>query len=339
MEKKTKKRLDEAKAAADFEDVKKYTEELEQICLDQLYVAFYPNDKKYKALFVNGERTLETDHEVAEQEKILDGILKRLKNGDIDKSKSWVNLDLIKAKDFSIKRSRKRLREGGTEPFESTRKISKQYVESTVGAEAEKQNQQSSIDSNENDLIERNNTDIMKQKNLSKEAHGCGFSSADSDDEEVDVMDTFKGGKNKIYAQDRTDDDTGNGSIKPKVKTTIEENVPTVGDSSSDSSSIDESDSDTDNDSDSSDSESDDEKRDHTHLTKSQIEEESDAESEDDFFVDANEGEEKEIFANASKLSVVDQNKGDKSKGWATQKQRPGEWKKRNDRRKKRQLP
>jgi hypothetical protein len=54
----------------------------------------------------------------------------------------------------------------------------------------------------------------------------------------------------------------------------------------------------------------------------------------DDFLVPAVEGKEQDVFANAkSNIPTRDELKGDKSKGWATQNQRPGQFKKKRIRR------
>jgi hypothetical protein len=147
-------------------------------------------------------------------------------------------------------------------------------------------------------------------------------------------MDTFKKVKNTSGGED-----PGNDRIDPDVKEQSKPEdgiIPTVGDSeSSDSSSSDSSDSDSDSESDATDSESNTKKPGQsmpTQTREKQMEGESEAESEDDFLVDVNEGNEKDVFTNASKISVVDENKGNKSKGWATQKQRPGEWKRKTKR-------
>jgi len=48
-----------------------------------------------------------------------------------------------------------------------------------------------------------------------------------------------------------------------------------------------------------------------------------------------NDGNEEDVFTNAPSFPVTDRGngKGDKSKGWGTQKQRPGQWKKPTQRR------
>jgi hypothetical protein len=59
-----------------------------------------------------------------------------------------------------------------------------------------------------------------------------------------------------------------------------------------------------------------------------------DMEEEDDFLVAVDEGKEQDNFANAKNhLPTSDEFKGDKSKGWSTQRQRPGQFKKKRIRR------
>lgn len=94
MERKTKKQLEQAKAAADFEDIAKYTTMMEQICMDLLYVAYFPNNTKYLALFSNGIRMKDDVKTAKKREEIMRDIIEKMENGRLQK-KSWANFSTL----------------------------------------------------------------------------------------------------------------------------------------------------------------------------------------------------------------------------------------------------
>jgi len=100
MERRALKNLAEAKAAADFEDVAKYSAELQTIGLDQLYVAHFPNHLKYMALFgKDGVRIIDGDEKSRKKrEDVRVGIWDRVRSGEIaagGESKGWVNMEFL----------------------------------------------------------------------------------------------------------------------------------------------------------------------------------------------------------------------------------------------------
>ena len=117
MERKTLKCLNEAKAAADFDDVAKYKAQLQEICMDELYVAYFPNTMKYIALFAkNGKRIVDDDNErISEQRRrIRNDVLDKVKNGNIDCTKSWVNMEYLNLEAVSIGKTNTVIDSGGT---------------------------------------------------------------------------------------------------------------------------------------------------------------------------------------------------------------------------------
>merc|ERR1711976_448175 len=80
----------------------------QHIAMDQLYVAFYPNECKYLSLFGSGgDRIVDVDDKIRQQRiDIRKQILTKIRNGDIDKAalskKSWVNVDILKEKEFDL---------------------------------------------------------------------------------------------------------------------------------------------------------------------------------------------------------------------------------------------
>lgn len=103
MEKKVLKKLNDAKADVDRKNVEKYNKQLEQICMDQLYVAYYPKDEKYIALFANnGVRIVDDEKTWNKRERIRQKIIHGIQSGEVDCTKSWVNIKVLRAKNFVV---------------------------------------------------------------------------------------------------------------------------------------------------------------------------------------------------------------------------------------------
>jgi len=107
--------------------------------------------------------------------------------------------------------------------------------------------------------------------------------------------------------------------------------------SSSSSDSSDSSDSTSESDSDSDSDDSSDGKKNMPTLSKPTSVLSTEEDSDDDFLVANDNDSPENVFSKASARAPDDKNflgkRGDKTKGWATQKQRPGEWKKKRERR------
>ena len=281
LEKKCKRDLDEAKAAADFDDVEKHTKELEKICMDQLYVAHYPNDTKYISLFANGVRLQDDEKTAKKREEIRNQIVERIKNREIDTKKSWVNMAVLEAKGFAVDMANTTNEEGGKDS--TGVKMSAVMKEATAAA-------------------------AKKKPSTAKNGNNSDSSSAPSSND------------GESSSEDDSVEPTKDNSISVELKDII----PTVGESDS-------SDSDS---SDSSSSDSDGEDENNEEVSRGVVNnDDNDVESEDDFLVDdSGDKDITHVFANAKREIEDYKNKGDKSKGWKTQNQRPGEFKKKRDR-------
>jgi hypothetical protein len=284
LEKKCKKKLEEATVAADFEEIEKYKTQLEQICMDQLYVAYYPNDRKYISLFANGIRLKDDEKTAKRRDDIRQHIVDKIKNKEIKIKKTWVNMSVLKAKGFEIDMDNVVLEDEKSEgPMSAAMK--------EAAAMAEKMKN----DSNEK----------SKKEKLNSSNDEAMVSSGVDEDEKEDV----------------------------KEDLAVVDTIPTVGDSDSsseedDSSSSSSSSSDSDSSSSlsSSDSDSSDDDEDNDDAMQEE-------ESDDDFLVeDSGENNVKEVFAKAKREKGTYGIKGNKSQGWKTQRQRPGEFKKKRQR-------
>jgi hypothetical protein len=298
MEKKCKRNLDEARAAADFDDVEKHSKQLEQICMDQLYVAYYPNDAKYISLFADGVRLQDDEKTAKRREEVRNMIIKRIKSGEISTNKAWVNMEVLEAKGFIVDMKNMIADEGGKD---GTVQMSAAMKEAAAAATKKKPS-------------------VPKSGNKSDSSSLPSSSDDESSSDEDDVQPSTE------------------KSIPVKSKNAISalENKGGSNSDSSDSSSSDSGSSSSDSDSSnssSSDSDSDEDNKDEVAIGSSQNENEEDEESDDDFLVDdSGDKDIAHVFANAKK-EVEDYNvKGDKSKGWKTQRQLPGDFKKRRER-------
>jgi len=290
MESKMKKKISEAKAAADFEDVQKYTIMLEQICMDQLYVAYFPNDIKYYPLFSNGNRIVDDEKSAKKREDIRNGIIERIQSGKIIHKKNWVNLSVLKAKGFDV------------DMKQPIRDKDEEKVDTRFAADNDFDTK---LASNETKATSK----ISNKKADAKIESSSDSSSSDSDSDS----------KSETAGEKTT-------SAPAAPLKTDADNIPTVGNSSSSS----DSDSSSDSESDSSDSDNDAETRNQVKTLAQKEEEGMDEESDDDFLVD--DSGDADAFAKAKKEKNYLEERNDKSQGWKTQKQRPGEWKKKRER-------
>lgn len=375
MERKVQKKLQEAKEAADFEDIEKHTSELQEVVLNQLYVAYFPNHLKYISLFPNNsnsvdEGALESEERFGDvnvlredQEKnikrrmeIREEILDKIRSKEIDCTKSWVNMKLIK----SVLESTRTKRTSDSKDTTTTAKrkvndtnaTAKPTVNSKNNKKPKKMDQQvESTKTSEPMTKKRKGNDSKVAKLTAEKVKDDKKSTSDSlvlgassdDDSDSDATD------NDAESDNSSIENNGNEPEKENNDTAHdsdqEEEEEANSDSDSDSSSAVSSSSESSSDSDSSSDEGTNAQHEkattqtsagkddrHTLQMNNQDERrgESDEESEDDFFVDDDkETDIHEVFANASTdIRTYDEfAKGDKSRGWATQKQRPGEWK------------
>ena len=290
MEKKIQNKLKDAKAAVDLEDVEKYKKQLEQICMDQLYVAYYPNDEKYIALFANnGVRVVDDDTTWNKREQIRKKIIHRIQTGQIDCTKSWVNMKVLKDKDFVV--DMKNI------------VMDKQHLEKVQLIQNEQRFQHDTT-SSKFETLDKNNEKNEYEKN---EGPNDILHSSEKTRKKLDEDNT-----EQVLTVGQSDSSSSSSDS-----------------SSSDSSSSDSSSSESD-DSDSEDDDEDrvtSNSYDQQDVSNDMNGDNIDVDSEDDFLLDdSGKGDIKEVFKHAKREAHYEK-KGDKSQGWKTQKQQPHQWK------------
>ncbi len=334
MERKISKNLEEAKTAADFDDVKKYERQLERIILDQLYVAFYPNDTKYMSLFTSHDQKTQTKQMVIRQQ-----IIQRIQKGghhfiqENTKKKSWVNLSflvekgILDSENYDLQSSV----ENGKELYKEKYQEKKQQInrEKELQKEFQKDIQKRNVD-----ILSSQEQNHQTQIGGEKSSEGSSDSDESSDhlnsSSDDDSIDKQKEGLNR---HDSTKIDPKRDTAVVKGLNNMNESSYGLNKSSSDSSSDSTSDSDSENSEDDKESVSISENK---SDSKRNLSDNDNDDSEDDFLVAKNQDTSPEnVFAKAPRVDNKDffLQKGDKTKGWATQKQRPGEWKKKRQRR------
>mmetsp|Transcript_25037 Transcript_25037/g.72425 ORF Transcript_25037/g.72425 Transcript_25037/m.72425 type:complete len:437 (+) Transcript_25037:26-1336(+) len=329
MERTTRRHLEEATSAAAVEEATQLQAELDDIIRDKLYVAFFPNDTKYFSLFRGGERVVDDEPTAQRRQMIRNRIAEEYKDGKLS-SKSWFNLEEIEAMKSPLA--------AASGPSAGKRKRSYGTGTKTVDKAAKKKVASGKKEDDDPD------DDAARNVKASKEGENkTNNSTSDSDD-------SSSSNSSSDDDSDSDDDDEQNETkvvSKQKEKDDVEEigNSDSDSDSSSSSSDSDStSSSDSDSSSSSSDSESDCHDKTHQASNKNanqapkaepqQTLPAANEESDDDFFAADDGGN--DVFDKAAQYSTgyeYEDAKGDKSRGWASQKQRPGQWKNNRNRR------
>lgn len=311
-------------------------QELLRIALDEVYVAHYPLDVKYHPLFQKGHRIVDNGRTIVwraiTRKRALQNMQTRVKwisEDQYERLPSEWSVDMEKdvfgtkkkqkKKEPQLEDSRFAISTGQEKIVEAVNQI-----ECTLNEEEEKEEQ-------EQEQVKRDDsrTSAVQRKETTTD------SSDDDDDESSDSDDEA--------------DPMAAAASKPRA-TPGEARLDRIGhddesSESSDSSSESSSD-DSDDDDDDSDSELDD--NDDKMDEKGKGEEErvvtaqegtqekdddNDGDSFDDFLMPRSSGDQSAFAKAKQDRADRDFGKGDKSKGWATQRQRPGEWKKKRKRR------
>jgi hypothetical protein len=293
MEKKIQNKLKDAKAAVDLEDVEKYQKQLEQICMDQLYVAYYPNDEKYIALFANnGVRVVDDDTTWNKREQIRKKIIHRIQTGQIDCTKSWVNMKVLKDKDFVVDMKNIVMDEQHLEKVKMI-KNEQRFQHDTTTFKFE--------------TFNKNNEENEYEKN---EGLDDNLHSSEKTRKKLDKLDEDNAEQVLTIGQSDSSSSSSDSSS-----------------SDSSSSESDDSDSEGDDDDDDDDDRVKSNSYDQEDISNYIKGDNDDVDSEDDFLLDdSGKGDIKEVFKHAKRETHYEK-KGDKSQGWKTQKQQPHQWK------------
>lgn len=335
MEKQVKK-----SAAADME------EQLVKIALDQVYVAHHPTDVKYTPLFRKGQRVIDTSRQLYRRAVTRRRILKSLTTER--QNCTWISKEQYQRLPTSewniqdeeelfggsitrkgMKEVKKKLRETtedsrfGLAPGQKTiLELAEQMDAELEGQGAETEDEDLDI----NTMAEVSNED---RKSKSGDDDGSEDSSSSSDSEDSEELDP---------AVKRSPAQIPASTLEEKK---VDSGAPVFGDSSSSSSDSDDSSSSSDDDGvavekalaargmdeKSSPSSSD-------SSSGSESDKDEKVDQGDDFLMDAKEDDDGNVFSMTLKqIPALGEVRGDKSKGWDTQKLRPGQFKKRRVRR------
>jgi hypothetical protein len=329
--------------------------EMFKIALDMAYVAHYPHDVvKYMPLFYQGTRVVDSGRHLYRRAVTRKRVLAKLTESSTSSEPrvSWITSAMydrlsqkgewtpeLEAATFggeagSATAAGENPEQGGAvqdNRFAMGNMESSALVEAAEEIEA-KLDQEETIQKKKND-------DKPVQDKQVDSSGSSSESSLDSDDDvgnkkaapllKKPAVDK-KGNANYSDSDDSSDSDSSDSDSDEKAKAVNKGKRKSDSDSDSDSS-----------DSDSSEDEADADTVKVSHKTtlkglpevETQKVEDTNIED-DDFLVSVDEVKDQEVFANAkSHIPGRDDNKGDKSKGWETQNQRPGQFKKKRIRR------
>jgi hypothetical protein len=329
--------------------------ELFKLALDQVYVAHHPNDIKYSQLFNKGERVVDQSRQLYRRAVTRRRILKDLPTTE---KVNWIATDqyerlplewTIQDEEtiFGGSITRKGLKDKSKEKktddsrfavapsshdavLQAAKKIESQIKKEEMKTEDSDSDSDSS--SREDGKPDETAEKVKRKVPFVKE-NESGSSSNESDDAGADEADPLKPSKkvvavvNAAESSSSDDSDSSGDEEDKKACTTQKKETSKVVQKKSDSSSDDSS-------SDDSSSDEEEEVKDDggkkvlpTRSHKLEVKEEV-----DDFLVDAE--EDTNVFENAKEqIPGQGESKGDKSRGWETQKQRPGDFKKKRVRR------
>jgi hypothetical protein len=308
--------------------------ELYKLALDEVYVAHHPNDIKYMALFQKSQRIVDQSRHLYRRAVTRKRILKLLASSSAPTPCNWITKDQYDRlpNDWTIQDEENTFG-GSVSRKDVKQKKVLQPDDSRFALAAQHEGLLQAADELETELDKEDAADPNNKVLESPDSNSS--SSDDSDDDHVKI-ETKATNANKVQedaSDSSSDSDSSDDSDmideddKPKQTSDVKGDKASSSDSSDSSSS---------SDSDSDDEDEDKEDAKPTSQPKSTPKpEEKNEEEVDDFLLDddKDQNDSANVFQNASAqlpgLSV----RGDKSRGWETQQERPGGYKKRRVRR------
>lgn len=279
-----------------------------KIALDQVYVAHFPHDIKYLPLFrKGGERCVDKGKALFRRAVTRNRVFKQLEKGELQRV-NWISEKQYKRipGEWTTQLEQDTFgRATATDKKDSEDSPSAPAVDNRFAVSAQHEQVLKAAEDLENELDDKD--DVVKKD----DASSVGESSDGSDD--ADPM---------ADAPSTTTKRTKNKNKKAKA----DESAESDGSSSSSSSSSSDSSSDS-----SSGDDSEDEEAPKPQESKKRQHENDDDDDDDDFLMPATDVN---VFEKAKMEKASDLvRSGDKSSGWKTQRQRPGEWKPKRQRR------
>jgi hypothetical protein len=324
-----------------------------KLALDEVYVGHHPMDVKYMPLFQKGQRVVDYQRQLYRRAITRKRILK-----DVHKytPKTWIAKDqyerLPKYVDWTIQdeerifggsmsrnpKETKALQSDDSRFASASNHDAVLEAAKQVESQLDEKEKEEDSDSNSDSSSDASGHDVdklkpvtLKRKEPAEEAkndsESDSSSDSDDDDDDVDKLTQKEAkvgnstGEQKIPNSTSSSDDDSDDDDDDKVtqsKTQSKEDDNSDDDSSSSSSS--------------SDSDSSDEEKEVVKVEPQTKAAESDEEVVDDFLMDADDDADDVFQKTTEQLPAFGAFRGDKSKGWETQQQRPGQFKKRRTR-------
>ncbi|VEU44935.1 unnamed protein product [Pseudo-nitzschia multistriata] len=328
-------------------------QQLLKLALDKVYVAHHPNDVKYMPLFKHGKRVTDQSRQLfrraVTRKRILRDINKVTRVNWIGSDQyerlpkdEWTIQDEERVFGGSVSRSNKE-KTGSVTKTEDSRFAMASNHEELLRAAAEAESDLLQQDDHTAKPGTSGSAEPEKGVTEKNDSSSSDDDSSDSEDEEVNPLsNTAKTSRNESAAQQKakeenssssSDSDSSDSDSDDDETKTSSSKADTSKRKSASGSSTSDSDSSSDSDSDSSDDEGDDKKQSSgANLQTSTTSSEDEEEEVDDFLVDAT-GDHDVFKKPAVKVPAMSAYRGDKSKGFDTQSQRPGEYRKKRIRR------
>ena len=329
-------------------DEQHFEAELYKIALDQIYVAHHPADVKYMPLFQRGKRVVDQSRALYRRAMTRKRILRNLhiQSGDDNKLCNWIGKDQYRRlpKDWSIQEEEKvyggsisrngvkARKQESSNPDDSRFKIDSQH-EAMLQAAEKLESQLEKVEDEVGGTSKNDELPVVVGDSSSDNEDNSSDSEKDEADpiqakkiapiESKDDESSSSGSEDSDSDSSRDDEDNAKPSSNVNGPESLKRAVNEQAGSSSSS----------DDSSSSSDS------RNHEDVATSNERssiappDEIDVEAVDDFLVDASEETHNVFEKTTSQVPAMDEASGDKSRGWETQRQRPGAFKKRRVRR------
>lgn len=313
-ERSTRKLLDSASTS---EEKNRYEAELQRIALDQVYVAHFPHDMKYIPLFRNGVRVVDVNRKLVKRATTRKRIIKNLTHNDHVK---WISADQyqrLPKEEWSVKLEQSTFCAPAKGDTAEAEIHDNRFASSTMPQHAALLEAADQAEASLRKEEEEENKKVDDDSSSSDDSNSDSDDSS-SDEDKANPLRPQQQGNSAVQQPDEEssgDDFSDSISDEEEVGTILAKpDAHAQSDSSSD-----------DSDNSSVEKEPTAEKK-HAPPTETTIDEEF-----DDFLMPAT--EDVNVFERAKQDAPHQDYSGDKSKGWATQRQRPGQFKKRRVRR------
>lgn len=314
--------------------------ELLKIALDQVYVAHYPMELKYFPLFRQGVRRVDPAKVLGQRASTRRRILAenfakgKQPSGGV---KSWISEDQYKRVALISERegewSKEREREIFGEESAKAGKTEEDTADDRFAAPSQHEALLAAAEQAEVELDKQDDT--REEKEIEDKLATSSDDAQSSSDESLDEADPLKPNKKRKRTEKEIPLDK-KAVMKSRRAVGKDDASSASGSSSDDDSSTSSSSSSSDDDSSSDSSGSDGDEESRAVQPEALLEKTNDPVEvmmeDDDFLVPAVESSDNvNVFAKPKeRISAVEKFTGDKSKGWATQRQRPGQFKKQN---------